>query len=181
MYPSRWKDPVERSKRDALVVEMGNWVRSLATWEDYATLTFAKEYSVDGVAKRVEKFMASRLPGCSYFYAVEANPDFFGNNPGAHSHMLLNGLKVQRKQVWAEWFELYGINRILPIVGRRETVMVVAEDGVPCVPYPRDNYDGGMTVADYCAKYVCKNGAWWNVHLQPWLMNREPAALVLHV
>lgn len=54
--------------------------------------------------------------------------------------------RKSRKQTWRSWFERYGRNRIEPVNNRDD-------------------------VADYCAKYVCKEGAWWNVKL---LSHRHP-------
>lgn len=179
MYPERWKDPEDRSRRDRLVVAMGEWVHSLAPWDTYATMTFARQYSVDGVAKRVGKFMAQKLPGVSYFAAEELNPDYGGNNPGAHAHVLMVDLQVKRKQVWAEWFKSHGNSRILPIVERQTSVLIVAENGYPCEPYAASVPDRGMTVADYCAKYVCKGGTWWHWGLTPWRKGAVAEELVL--
>src|ERR1039457_825664 len=96
-----------------------------------------------------------------------------GTNPGSHVHALLGDLGVRRKPVWEEWFKLYGINRVLPIVERHQTVMCVAVNGQPCAPFPMPHHDAGMTVADYCSKYVCKDGAWWDVKVSPWRIRSE--------
>ena len=56
-------------------------------------------------------------------------------------------LNRRRKDIWREWFDRYGRNRIEPVKNRDD-------------------------VSDYCAKYVTKEGAWWNVNL---LSNRHPA------
>jgi hypothetical protein len=53
---------------------------------------------------------------------------------------------VRRREIWRTWFERYGRNRIEAV-------------------HSRDD------VADYCAKYVTKEGAWWNVRL---LSHRHP-------
>jgi hypothetical protein len=146
---------------------MTAWVGSLAGWSDYATLTFAKVYSVDSAAKAYERFMRKRLPGVSYFYAVELNPDLAGNHPGSHVHALWADLGVKRRAVWAEWFKLHGINRILPIVPHGSQAGARLAELLGADLHPSAN-SGQMTVAAYCAKYVCKRGAWWNVRLTPW-------------
>jgi hypothetical protein len=51
-----------------------------------------------------------------------------------------------RRETWQKWFERYGRNRIEPVNNRDD-------------------------VADYCAKYVTKEGSWWNVKL---LSHRHP-------
>jgi hypothetical protein len=186
MYPSRWKKPEDRSGRDRLVIEMGNWVNGLAPWKDYATLTFSKECSVFGASRKYERFMRSRLPGVSHFYAIEENPNYMGSNPGSHVHALWVDLGVKRKQVWQEWFKQYGIGRILPIE-QRETLVPMRRrsytDGVAgewSEPFLDKATDGGMTVADYCAKYVCKDGAWWNAIVQRGRSRAPGGALVLN-
>ena len=179
MYPSRWKESGDRSIRDKQVVAMANWVQSMGPWDTYATFTFARECSVDRAWPKFARFMKAKLPGVSYFGAVEKNPDVMGTNPGSHVHALLGDLGVRRKQVWEEWFKLYGINRVLPIVERHQTVMCVAVNGQPCAPFPMPHHDAGMTVADYCSKYVCKDGAWWDVKVSPWRIRSEEKDLAL--
>jgi len=82
--------------------------------------------------------MSRALPHLSYFYAEEANP----SRDGYHIHALWADAKtLYRKEAWATWFKRFGRARIEPI---------------------RSNAD----VASYCAKYVTKERAWWNVKLQ---------------
>jgi hypothetical protein len=47
---------------------------------------------------------------------------------------------MRRTEIWDKWFHRYGRARIEPVNKRDD-------------------------VSDYCAKYVCKEGAWWNVNL----------------
>jgi hypothetical protein len=87
--------------------------------------------------------MRNEMRGVSYFYTLEQNP----GRDGFHVHALWCDCKNRSRQhTWRIWFERYGRNRIEPVNS------------------PDD-------VADYCAKYVCKEGAWWNVKL---LSHRHP-------
>lgn len=127
---------------------MADWVNYLAPWEVIAHLTFAWECSMDLARVRFEHFMQGKghrgvkgvtaLAGVSYFYALEENP----GRDGYHVHALwADAGPVFRKAAWAEWFKHNGRARIEPV--RR------FED-----------------VSSYCAKYVTKERAWWNVKLQ---------------
>jgi hypothetical protein len=143
MNQARYLEPVDRVKAAQLNVEMGDWVHSLAPWQVIAHLTFAWEASVWSASRCYEKFMRSELRGVSYFYALEQNP----GRDGHHVHALWVDCKnLKRSDIWREWFARYGRNRIEPVRS------------------PGD-------VADYCAKYVTKEGAWWNVKL---LSHRHP-------
>jgi len=120
------------------VAQMESWVRDLAPWTVISHLTFAWEASQDSTRRCYEKFMRRHLPQVSYFYAIEENPSRDGN----HIHALwADTARVFRKEAWATWFKKYGRARIEPV---------------------RNAGD----VSDYCAKYVCKERAWWNVRLQ---------------
>lgn len=117
---------------------MADWVNYLAPWEVIAHLTFSWECSMDSGRRVFERFMERHLARVSYFYALEENP----SRDGFHVHALwADAGSVFRKEVWAAWFERYGRARIEPV--RRY------ED-----------------VASYCAKYVTKERAWWNLKLQ---------------
>jgi len=73
----------------------------------------------------------------SYFYALEQNP----GRDGCHAHALWCDCKNRRRtEIWEKWFHRYGRARIEPVNNRDD-------------------------VADYCAKYVTKENAWWNVNL----------------
>jgi hypothetical protein len=77
------------------------------------------------------------MRGVSYFYALEQNP----GRDGYHAHALWCDCKhMRRTEIWDKWFHRYGRARIEPVNKRDD-------------------------VSDYCAKYVCKEGAWWNVNL----------------
>ena len=143
MNKARYLEPVDRVKAAQLNVEMGVWVHSLAPWQVISHLTFAWEASVWSASRCYEKFMRSELRGVSHFYALEQNP----GRDGYHVHALWVDCKnLKRSDIWREWFARYGRNRIEPVRS------------------PGD-------VADYCAKYVTKEGAWWNVKL---LSHRHP-------
>ena len=117
--------------------QMFLWVHSLAPWKVIAHHTFVWEASIWSAQKSYERFMRKNCSDVSYFYAIEQNP----GRDGHHVHALWADCEgVQRREVWNRWFSTYGRNRIEPV--RR------AGD-----------------VAAYCAKYVTKEGAWWNVRL----------------
>lgn len=117
---------------------MAAWVSGLARWEVISHLTFRWEASAPSVQRCFEKFMRTKLPGVSYFYAIERNPNRLGN----HVHCLWADAEgVQRKRVWADWLQRYGRGRIEPV----------------------RNHDD---VTSYCSKYVTKEvDTWWNVKL----------------
>jgi len=77
------------------------------------------------------------MRGVSYFYALERNPQ----RDGFHIHAVWCDCKnFSRRRVWKTWFERYGRNRIEPVNSQTD-------------------------VTDYVAKYVTKEGAWWDVKL----------------
>lgn len=133
-------------------LQMVSWVDSLAPWEVISHLTFRWEASLDSARRGYERFMKRSQPHLSYFYAIEANP----SRDGYHIHALWADCKTMyRKEAWATWFERFGRARIEPVKDQRD-------------------------VANYCAKYVTKARAWWNVKLQ-WhrvqALRGEPFAL----
>ena len=116
---------------------MADWVKGLKPWQVISHLTFEWEASQDSTRRNYEKFMRKKLPAVDYFYAVERNPSRDGN----HVHALWHRpMEICRKAAWSEWFNRYGRARIEPV---------------------RSSED----VTGYCAKYVTKEGAWWNVKL----------------
>jgi hypothetical protein len=112
------------------------WVDTLALWKVFATHTFSWEASLWSARRVYERFMCSALPTVSYFYAIEQNP----SRDGHHVHAMWDSLQAPRKATHKEWLKRYGRNRIEPV---------------------RDFGD----VVSYCAKYVCKEGVWWDFHL----------------
>lgn len=150
MNSARNIEPALRLKAAQLNVEMGDWVHSLAEWQVISHLTFSWEASIWSAQRCYEKFMRTEMRGVSYFYALEQNP----GRDGYHVHALWCDCKSKsRKIIWRNWFERYGRNRIEPVNNRDD-------------------------VADYCAKYVCKEGAWWNVRL---LSHRHPRSICSHL
>jgi len=118
-------------------LELAGWVSSLAPWRVIAHHTFVWEASIWSAQKSFEKFMARELRDVSYFYAIEENP----SRDGHHVHALWADCEaVQRSRIWERWKERYGRNRIEPV-------------------------RSVMDVTSYCAKYVTKEGAWWNVKI----------------
>jgi hypothetical protein len=135
---------------------MSVWVSSLAPWSVIAHHTFRWEASLWSARRCYERFMKKELPELGYFYALEHNP----SREGFHCHALWTdnvqehaGVEVQRSQIWARWFKRYGRNKIEP-------VRSVAD------------------VADYCAKYVTKEGSWWNVQLRRSMPPQRPLPFV---
>jgi hypothetical protein len=144
MNKARNIEPDLRLKAAQLHVEMGDWVHSLAPWQVISHMTFAWEASVWSAQRCYEKFMKREMWGVSYFYALEQNPC----RDGYHVHALWCDCKNKsRREIWRTWFERYGRARIEPVNSRDD-------------------------VADYCAKYVTKDGSWWDVKL---LGQRHPA------
>jgi hypothetical protein len=123
--------------KEGLNVETANWVDSLAPWSVIAHQTFIWEASLTSAQRCFERFMNRDLPEVSYFYAIEQNP----SRDGHHVHALWADCEaVQRTLVWERWKARYGRNRIEPVKSKEDVV-------------------------SYCAKYVTKEGAWWNVKL----------------
>lgn len=132
---------------------MADWVHGMANWSVIAHHTWAwRDVGCMPAAKMFERFMEKRCPEVSYFYAIEQNPsDRFDLHPGHHVHALwANCDEVVRSGVWRQWFEKYGRARIEPCRSRED-------------------------VSGYCAKYLTKDGAWWNFRLdrQSWLKLRK--------
>ncbi len=129
---------IEKEQRDHVVREqMFQWVNGLASWKVIAHHTFAWEAGLWSARNSYRRFMAKSCPEVSYFYAIEHNP----SRSGHHVHALWADCEaVQRSEVFSRWFATYGRNRIEPVRS------------------PED-------VASYCAKYVTKEGAWWDLKL----------------
>jgi len=141
---------------------MGDWVNGLAPWKCFSTLTFRWHSSLPATVKAYEKFMDAKMPGVSYFYAVESNP----SGDGTHVHALWTEPGVQRRTAWKEWFDQYGRARIEPIGFRQARHRTGVEVLLPRGYGPFNDQLAEANVTDYCAKYVCKDGAWWNVRLK---------------
>ncbi len=116
---------------------MSEWVNGLCKWDWIGHFTFRFEASIWSTQKRFPEFMRDLVPDLNWFFAVEQNP----SRDGHHVHALIGNVReLRRKAVWRQWFERYGRNRIEPI---------------------RSFAD----VSRYCAKYVCKERAWWDVRV----------------
>jgi hypothetical protein len=128
---------LEGTKKGLELEAMSSWVQGLKPWQVISHLTFEWEASMDSTRRNYEKFMRTELSDVDYFYAIERNP----SRAGHHVHALWHRpLAIARRQAWADWFHRYGRARIEPV---------------------RSSED----VTGYCAKYVTKEGAWWNVKL----------------
>ena len=183
MYSNRKGGIEHDNERDRLLTAMGDFVHGLAPWDTYGTFTFEKERSIEHGWKYFHRTMTRDFPGVSFFGAVERNPDTLGLNPGCHIHALLVDLPCKRSVMWADWKKRWGNSRILPIVPREHKVEVVtkaAGEEFWSDPHYIKISDEGITVADYCAKYVCKASAWWDFRLTSWRRpSTEQANLVL--
>lgn len=117
------------------------WIESLVApdgWEVMSTFTFRWQASAASAQRCFTRWIRKRLPGVSYFYAIEANPSRDGN----HVHSLwADASGVNRRVVWSEVFERWGRARIEPVRSKRDS-------------------------SDYASKYLCKPNAWYDVHLQ---------------
>lgn len=129
---------------DLLLPVMSGWVNGLAEWKVFATHTFSWEASLWSARRVYERFMKQALPGVSYFYAIEQNP----SRDGHHVHAIWDSDVAPRKATHREWLKRYGRNRIEPVRGL-------------------------LSVENYCAKYVAKEGAWWDFHLSRPAMTRR--------
>ena len=116
---------------------LATWVMGLAPWQAFSTLTYEWESSLQATIKSYERFMRKELPNVNHFYAIEQNP----SRRGHHVHGLwCQSGDVNRKDAWQKWFDHYGRARIEPLHHRNQVVA-------------------------YCAKYLMKQEAWFNVHL----------------
>jgi len=131
-----------RRAQPEIVTEMAAWVHALAPWKVFATHTFRWEASLWSARRVYERFMREALPGVSFFYAIEQNPC----RDGHHVHAMWDSDAAPRKATHRRWLDLYGRNRIEPILSKGD-------------------------VLNYCAKYVCKEGAWWDFHLSQRVMS----------
>jgi|GEM_PF-965293 len=137
MNKARKIEPEQRVQAARINMEIGDWVHKMAPWQVIAHLTFEWEASVWSGQRCYEKFMRKEMWGVSYFYALEQNP----GRDGFHVHALWCDCKSKSRQlIWNKWFTRYGRARIEPVNSRDD-------------------------VADYCAKYVTKEGAWWDVKM----------------
>jgi len=124
-------------KSGLLLDAMSNWVCGLAEWQVIAHLTFPWEASLNSARRCHDRFMSRSHPDLDYFYAEEKNP----SRPGYHIHELLyRPMGILCKGLWSDWFEKYG---------RCRFELIRSMDDV----------------TGYCAKYVLKEQAWWNVRI----------------
>ncbi len=121
---------------DQIVLEMAEFVDSLAKWTVIGHFTFSWESSVDSARRNFERFMKRNLPTVQYFFAIEENPC----RDGHHIHALWDSENAPRKAAWKEWKGKYGRNRIEPCRSKGDVV-------------------------NYCSKYVTKRNSWWNFKL----------------
>jgi hypothetical protein len=114
------------------------WILELARWEVMATFTFKWETSLDWTRSVYSKWIRKRLPGISWFYALERNP----SRDGYHVHSLWADCQsIYRKAIWQEVTERWGYARIEPVRSCTDS-------------------------AGYAAKYLCKEDGWYDIKLQ---------------
>jgi hypothetical protein len=137
----------------------GEWVRDLAHWQAFGTMTFEREVSVWSAARSFEDFVVRQIPWVKCFYSVERHRVHGGHlhalfaecgelewRPGARERMLV--ASMNDVDVWREWKWRYGRNSI---------------------EMPRRGDD----TARYCAKYLTKEAAQWNHNLAVQFEKRE--------
>jgi hypothetical protein len=73
---------------------------------------FEVGYGVESAAKAFRRFVARNVPGCRSVYAVEKNPSREGHH--VHALLRLSG-RVRRDELWEDWWDKYGTNRIVPV------------------------------------------------------------------
>lgn len=117
------------------------WIESLVApggWEIMSTFTFRWEASVESARRCFTRWIRKRLPGVSYYYAIEGNP----SRAGCHVHSLWADARgFRRKALWQESLQRWGYARIEPVRNKRDS-------------------------SDYASKYLCKTDGWFDVHLQ---------------
>lgn len=115
----------ENSTKEELKQAWGDWIKDLAAWDWYCTLTFR-----DTTPEEMKRGYTKRGWG----YAKKAFTSFVKSLPLAlgqptwvrmfeyqhwrgvpHIHALISGVAdLRRDAAWQWWFTRYGINRILP-------------------------------------------------------------------
>jgi hypothetical protein len=112
------------------------WLLMIAKWDAFCTFTFELPVSVQAATRQFEKWEKHSWNRVPCFYAVE----WHGQGHQAHVHALMALGLTRRKEVWKDWFNRFGRNRLVPI-----------------------SFVGGA--AGYCAKYCVKEAyqrGWWN-------------------
>jgi len=117
------------------------WIEDLVAptgWEVMSTFTFRWEASVDSARRCFTRWIRKRLPGVSWYYAIEANP----SREGCHVHSLwADASAFHRKSLWQEARKKWGYARIEPVRSKRDS-------------------------SSYASKYLSKTDGWYDVHLQ---------------
>ena len=156
-------------ERPAVVLAWADWLRKIAPFDFYGTLTFELERSGENAFRYFRSFMGRELSSVSWFGAAERNPDLAGNNPGYHIHFVGCDAKIKRTAMYDLWHERFGNARILPIIERRVKVphTWTTADGRVTEGYDFDG-DEGMTLNEYVSKYVLKERAFYDLSLTDW-------------
>ena len=106
------------------------WMETITHWTTKLDMT-CKWNANEFTAKRdFERWMAKHLPGSTYLYAVEQDPNQDkvagtgqGINQACHIHaisdtkwdILRDKKGLLRKDLWADWKKQYGFSRIEPV------------------------------------------------------------------
>jgi hypothetical protein len=118
------------------------WVAALARWNTFFTCTFRWEGTEDSARRLFTKFAKKHLCKSPCLWVIEKNPSALQQWTGWHIHaMAALDPHIRRKELWKEWFEPYGRNRIVPIL---------------CQESKNVN-----TVAGYCTKYLFKGDSYY--------------------
>jgi len=120
---------IEYSKKAELKQAWGDWVKDLALWDWYATLTFrdpSEEEQRRGYTQRGVRYadkawglflgvLTLPLGGMDWFRAFEFSM-WRGKGQGVpHIHALMSGVAdLRRDEAWQWWFNRFGFARILP-------------------------------------------------------------------
>jgi len=112
--------------RQALI----EWMESITDWTTKLDMTFKWNANEFTVKKHFTKWMDKNLPGSTYLYAIEQDPNQHkvaatsqGINQACHIHaisdtkwnILLEKKGLMRKHLWQDWKKLYGFSRIEPV------------------------------------------------------------------
>lgn len=155
------------------------WIKNLARWNTVLHMTFKWEVSDDSARRQFKRWLGAngldgwaikrggmvvgRQVGFPCIACNEENP----SRDGHHIHaMMYLSPNVRRVDLWADWFDHKGRNRIEPI------------------DFSRSGGGGYAAVAGYCTKYLFKNQTFWGIYglglpeqILPGLCDRNPAWL----
>ncbi len=112
--------------RQALI----EWMESVTDWTTKMDMTFKWNANEFTAAKAYKDWMNKHLPGSTYLYAIEQDPNQHkvaatgqGLNQACHIHaitdtnwdIILEKKGKLRKDLWQDWKGQYGFSRIEPV------------------------------------------------------------------